>query len=377
MGRNSRKRKHISNHSSRKDADDLHEPENNDNWKRSKNDNHSAKSKNNYPVLLHPELHKLRSHVTIIDLQHLILHCLADGKTPRWVTVKHAQEVRKAVIVYVPGLERGLFDGSIDLNETNIKKRCSEQPVGSWDENRDNFEATSTADVASLVANDEMALKTAPNSPDNFMPALMVDDKLPEPLKPLATMFKYLWPTSASADERYSKIHSPMHTLLIVPMTKSEENKRQHYETLSKTKSANAAKAQMSKRTPITEFIASIEQLKENDFAIHSAFLNTAEMEEHEALRRQKVTEISDGGTEAGWLDTAVTNLQEGEVPEEEIETGSITAGRNILTIDCEMCKVVGGELALTRVSVVNWEGTVVMDELVKPYKSIIDYLTP
>ena len=33
--------------------------------------------------------------------------------------------------------------------------------------------------------------------------------------------------------------------------------------------------------------------------------------------------------------------------------------------------------MALTRISIVGWDGTVIMDELVKPDKPIIDYLTP
>ena len=45
--------------------------------------------------------------------------------------------------------------------------------------------------------------------------------------------------------------------------------------------------------------------------------------------------------------------------------------------MDCEMCKVEGDEMALTRSSVLDWDGGVVMDELVKPEKPIVDYLTP
>ncbi|KAL8954794.1 MAG: hypothetical protein Q9183_006929 [Haloplaca sp. 2 TL-2023] len=44
--------------------------------------------------------------------------------------------------------------------------------------------------------------------------------------------------------------------------------------------------------------------------------------------------------------------------------------------MDCEMCTVEGGDSALTRISLVDWDGAVVMDSLVKPAKPIIDYLT-
>ncbi len=60
-----------------------------------------------------------------------------------------------------------------------------------------------------------------------------------------------------------------------------------------------------------------------------------------------------------------------------EIENGSLTAGREIFAMDCEMCKTEGGGLDLTRISIVAWDGSVVLDELVKPEKPVIDYLTP
>lgn len=55
---------------------------------------------------------------------------------------------------------------------------------------------------------------------------------------------------------------------------------------------------------------------------------------------------------------------------------GSLTAGREVLAMDCEMCKTGEQEFSLTRISIVRWDGSVVMDELVKPEKPIIDYLT-
>ena len=50
---------------------------------------------------------------------------------------------------------------------------------------------------------------------------------------------------------------------------------------------------------------------------------------------------------------------------------------RQILAVDCEMCTVQGGHSALTRISVLDWNGKKIVDELVKPSLPIIDYLTP
>ena len=54
----------------------------------------------------------------------------------------------------------------------------------------------------------------------------------------------------------------------------------------------------------------------------------------------------------------------------------AVTSSSPILGVDCEMCKTDGGELELTRVSLVDERCEVVYDQLVKPDNSITDYLT-
>ncbi|EAL61779.1 RNA exonuclease 1 [Dictyostelium discoideum AX4] len=49
---------------------------------------------------------------------------------------------------------------------------------------------------------------------------------------------------------------------------------------------------------------------------------------------------------------------------------------KEMLAIDCEMCRTEGGQLELTRISIVNEQKKVVLNELVLPEKPIIDYLT-
>lgn len=48
---------------------------------------------------------------------------------------------------------------------------------------------------------------------------------------------------------------------------------------------------------------------------------------------------------------------------------------RHIYALDCEMCRAKSGSV-LTRVSLVNWQGETIIDELVKPEEEIIDYVT-
>lgn len=120
-------------------------------------------------------------------------------------------------------------------------------------------------------------------------------------------------------------------------------------------------------------FITSKEDLQENDYTLHPAAFETEEEKSSQIERRKAAKET----VEDGWVDTAITKLEEGDVLESSIAKGSLTAGRTVFAMDCEMCTVEGGEAALTRISLVSWDGTVVMDELVKPSKPIIDYLTP
>lgn len=53
-----------------------------------------------------------------------------------------------------------------------------------------------------------------------------------------------------------------------------------------------------------------------------------------------------------------------------------VTSRSPMFGLDCEMCKTADGDLELTRVSVVNENLEVFYEQLVKPEKKIIDYLT-
>ena len=93
----------------------------------------------------------------------------------------------------------------------------------------------------------------------------------------------------------------------------------------------------------------------------------------HKAQRARVIdTQTSDGG----WVETDIKSLNNGIVPDQKIQKGSVTAERAVLALDCEMCKVEGNELALARISLVEWDGTILTDELIKPENPIIDYLT-
>ncbi|KAL8824632.1 MAG: hypothetical protein Q9191_004919 [Dirinaria sp. TL-2023a] len=184
-------------------------------------------------------------------------------------------------------------------------------------------------------------------------------------------MFVHLWPVRAPGDDRFSKVHSPLHHMLTAPVSKSQE--KGQTKNSRGPKPPSAGNIWENKYTPVVAYLTSVDDLRENDYVIHPAHLSSTEEKEHEASWRK----LKKQSVEDGWIDTKIENLEEGDLLANPITKGNISAGRSILAIDCEMCTVEGGEAALTRISIVNWDRKVVMDELVKPSTPIIDYLTP
>ena len=227
--------------------------------------------------------------------------------------------------------------------------------------------------VSSIATNQEdSGSKRATTSPDDYLPVRLDSEKLSPPVQPLANVFTHLWPVKAPGDDKYFRVHSPLHAMLTAPITKSQEEKRAERETKG-PKGATEGRSWENKRTPITAYIASKEELQENEYLLHPVYFTSHQERMFEELRRHDAKQTE----QWGWKDTLVSKLADGAVPDNRIEKGSLTAGRTVLAMDCEMCKVEGDDIALTRISIVEWDGSVVMDELVKPEKPIIDYLTP
>lgn len=303
---------------------------------------------------------RLQSSIRIADLQGLLLYCFADGVAPQWISVKHSGHVRKIVVLMVPGLEMGMFDGRIALEQTEaILEKRSEQPEGADPAGEDPRAADFQRWKQGLPLQDRSHL---------FNPSPLSPDTLPGPLRPLANIFPHVWPVRAPGDSKYNKVHSPLQAILLSALPKTKENK-----TRGKGPGGpRVDKGFVPERTPITKFILSAEELTESEYVLHPAFFpeedgKTAYLE---ARRRSGQT------AENGWVDSDVPSLEAGDVPDTEIEKGSMTAGRDVLALDCEMVKTEGDHFELARISMVNWDGEVVLDELVKPSRPVIDYLT-
>jgi RNA exonuclease 1 len=279
-----------------------------------------------YPTLTFSKNARLQSKINLNNLRDLVTYIFADGTGPQWIGVSHRPHFRKIVAIMVPGLEEAMFKTGVHL--------------ATYNETRDGSDQAQTA-----------------TSPDDYYPRPLQKEKLPEPLAPFADMFPLLWPVKTPGDDKHGKMHSPMAAFLTAPAPKEKTSKQ------GGVKPAAEPQGWRNDRTPITEFLASAEELADNGYLVHPALLPEGERQDNFVAPE-------------GWVTTAVAKLEDGQVPEDEVQKGSITAGREILALDCEMCMTGESEFSLTRISIVDWDGQVVLDELVKPDKPITDYVT-
>ncbi|KAI9722631.1 MAG: hypothetical protein M1812_001562 [Candelaria pacifica] len=325
--------------------------------------------KSKYPVITHSSLARLQSQIKIADLQSLVLYLLGDGPSPSWVSLRNHEAIRKVVVLMVPGLEKDMFNGGIALEEKISNLEVDGAPVNGSEPVLENGQGhvTQIDTKGTIQAPVIKSAASTMQSPDDYYPIPLSNDRLVGPLKQLAKIFPHLWPVKAPGDDKLSRIYSPLHAILTAPLPKSKE-KRGHGPGPAKQ-----AESWEDARTPVTEFLSTLEELRDNEYTIHPALLTVPSEKEEEVIRHLKAEETA----EKGWRDSDVNNIDDGKVAEQDIQHGSLTAGREVLTIDCEMCQTEGGASELTRVSVIAWDGGIVLDKLVKPDKPIVDYLTP
>lgn len=339
-----------------------------------------SKEKGNYPSIKHSAQSRLQHYVKLGDLQNLALYLLADGPSPQWCSVSHHANVRKVVALMVPGLEAGMFNGSIPLLDPSVPEQSTANGL-----------ETSAADSSSLAKKEEeenspshpvdppSTLVSPPRSisrasPDDYYPKKLTRDRLPIPLQPLSDIFEHIWPVRTPGDDKYAKMHSPLAAMLISPIVKSRDEKRG-----KGPQTPTSSKSWKNERTPVTEYVASTQELMQEGYVLHPAHYNGTILAAEETAKRElDKTSVADG-----WMDAPnVTMLTDEGVSDKDNESDPILAGQKVLTMDCEMCitsplGTTPQEFSLTRISLIDWDGNVLLDELVKPDKPITDYLTP
>lgn len=308
------------------------------------------KLERHYPVIKHSHNARLNNSTKIADLQALALYVLADGTAPQWVAVENRGSIRKVVVLMVPGLELDMFNGRIPLESSSIDENTAQN-------------------------HSELKPKRIDIKGDDYYPASLRSEKLPDPLKPLSDVFPHVWPILGPVESRgknFVKLHSPIHAMLSSQIPKTQEEKQLKKSKNHKGPLPQGAKHWENKRTPITEYLATLADQQENEYVTHPAWFTTDEARNAASERRR----IAKCTPEDGWVDSNVASLEDADVPEQEIEQGSVTVGRRILAVDCEMCKDENDVSVLTRISLIDWDGAVVMDKLVKPDTPIKDYVT-
>ena len=202
-------------------------------------------------------------------------------------------------------------------------------------------------------------------SPDEYYPSKLISDNLPGPLKPLVDIFQYVWPLLCPGDSKCSRMFSPISAILNSPIPANREKSKG-------PQPPRYSNTWTDEPTHVAKLIANVSDIRDERFVVHSALLPTSDAKAREAERRK--AEGHDGIH--GWVDSRVDTLLDTPLEQDDSDTKSLNAGRNVYSIDCEMCRTEGDIAELTRISVVDWDRNVVMDELVKPDKPITNYLT-
>lgn len=344
----------------------------------------SQKESGGYPSITHSAHARLNSFVKLGDLQNLALYLIADASAPQWVSVQHHANVRKVVVLMVPGLEAGMFNGSIPLSpaednavggriDTGVTAPTTASTTVTGDNVSNSSMLAARPDHASAEGPGDSSRKLHA-SPDDFYPVKLETNRLPEPIQAFGNVFDHIWPIKTPGEDKYARMHSPLAAMLTAPIVKTKEEKK-----AKGPQYPREGKSWQNKRTPVTELLATTEELTEEGYVLHPAHYNGNATAVAEIARR----ETNKTTTADGWVDTAgVPSLATGNAPEQEIEKGSVTVGRKVLAMDCEMCitsppGVSPQVFSLTRISIIDWDGNTVLDELVKPANAIIDYLTP
>lgn len=289
--------------------------------------------------------------VELKDLQDLVLYVLADGVAPTWLAVHKARQITKVAVLMVPGLDRemlrdselwSLLPQSSEAGESNAGDHSSLQ--------------------ADITIREQQNLSVDPSSENTLDADPSTQDK---PSTPGNRLLEHILQVRAPGDPMMSRVHSPLQNMLIVPFSGSSKKK---------DKNGKDERTFQAVRTPVRDFVHSVEELRDAEYPIHRAAFSDL----YEAKLEQERREKTGQSTSAGWVDTNVTVSQpETLLPSPQSKPlDPITKGLKPYALDCEMVLTSDDKYSLARISLVDWSGKVVLDKYVKPSLPIKNYFT-
>lgn len=265
--------------------------------------------------------------VRIKDLQCLALYALADGVAPNWVAVRDAKSIQQVVVLMVPGMDKTILEKAVAKMSTSIEESPSS---GSPDES------------AQPLTPLEVMLRQNPKEPPSS-----------------ESLSDYILAVKAPGDPKSGRMHSPLQTMLISP----EENKA------NKGK-RDAADIFHAVRTPLVQFVHTAEELVDAEYPVHPAIFTSGADAALEQTRREAVGQSESGG----WVDAPVTVSV--PRPASEVVSHPLLQGLKAYALDCEMVLTTDDRYSLARISVLDWDGKLVMDKLVLPDLPVKNYFT-
>ncbi|OAP63565.1 hypothetical protein AYL99_02792 [Fonsecaea erecta] len=292
--------------------------------------------------------------VDLKALQDLVLYILSDGIAPTWLAVKNAKQIKKVVVLMVPSLDRTMLEDSALWNtiseDGEITGMNKPDEPSSGHDSASQAQSSASADTSPMDSPPETAL----HFPSSHVSPGNLGDRL----------LQHIIEVRAPGDSRLSRVHSPLQGMLIAPFSETSKQKAQ--------KSKND-KSFHGSRTPIVDFIHSLNELQEAEYPIHPAAFTDPKDAQLEKERRERTGQ----STPSGWVDTDVS------VPRPQVMSSpppkvydSLTQGLKPYALDCEMVLTSDGKHSLARVSVLDWVGRTVVDRYVKPALAIENYFT-
>ncbi|KPI45381.1 putative exonuclease [Cyphellophora attinorum] len=251
------------------------------------------------------------------DLQSLILYILTkDAVAPKWVAVRNARAIKQVVTLMVPGIDRTMLEAVTEV-VTKARSRTNGQ-------------------------------------------AAVLDGKTNHHQVEQGQL-RGLHQIKAPGNSKTGHFASPLQAMLLTSIPVSKRKNDQ----------PKAGRSTRNGPTPLYEFIHTPEQLEEADFPLHpSLSTDPIDVELQATRRRQAAQSVKVDG----WVDTVVESSTLPSAPGDSRDSSGPVAP--VYALDCEMVVTDDDRHSLARVSIVNWDGITVLDELVKPSLPIKDYLT-